>query len=161
MDVHRVLRFRADPEAVFAMLTSEEFLRRRAQASHALSADVSVGTTPAGAVRSELRQTLPAEVPDFVRKLTGPTIDLTEEIVWDDPAADRSRTGTITMQVQGAPVHLHGTVTLSLTSSGTEQVVRAELKAAVPMIGGKIERAAEPAVIAGIDVLEDLGRDWL
>lgn len=161
MDIHRVTRYDADPEAVFAMLTSEEFLTRRTQAAHALAAEVRVDTTPAGGVRSEVRQTLPAEVPDFVRKLTGPTVELVEQIVWDQPAADRSRSGTLTIDVEGAPVALNGTITLALTTGGTEQVVQAELKASVPMIGGRIERAAEPAVIAGIDALQELGRDWL
>lgn len=79
MDLHRETTYAADPEAVFAMLVDEDFLRRRAEASHALSYDVDV-TYNAGAATSKVRQSLPAEVPDFLRKLVGNTIELTETI---------------------------------------------------------------------------------
>lgn len=160
MDVHRETTYAADPEAVFAMLVDEEFLRRRAEASHALSHDISVTHNSDGTV-SVVRQSLPAEVPDFLRKFVGTTVDLTETITWDPPAADRSRTGALVVEVAKVPVTLKGTITLTLGGGGTTQVVDAELKASVPLIGRKIEEAAEPAVIAGIDGMEELGRDWL
>jgi hypothetical protein len=160
MDLHRETTYAADPEAVFAMLVDEDFLRRRAEASHALSYDVDV-TYNAGAATSKVRQSLPAEVPDFLRKLVGNTIELTETITWEQPEGDRSRAGRIEVAVANAPVSLKGTITLSLGSDGTRQVVDAELKASVPLIGRKIEEAAQPAVIAGIDGMQELGQQWL
>lgn len=160
MNVHRETTYAADPEAVFAMLVDEAFLRRRAEASHALSHDVDV-THSASGTTSTVRQSLPAEVPDFLRKFVGTTVELTETITWAPPSADRSRTGTLVVEVANAPVTLKGTITLSLGGGGTQQVVDAELKASVPLVGRKIEEAAQPAVIAGIDGMEELGHDWL
>lgn len=160
MDIRRETTYAADPEPVFAMLVDENFLRRRAEASHALSYDVDV-TYDAGRATSKVRQSLPAEVPDFLRKLVGSTIELTETISWEPPAADRSRTGRIEVTVANAPVTLKGTITLALGGNGTQQIVDAELKASVPLLGRKIEEAAQPAVIAGIDGMRELGREWL
>ena len=81
MDLHRETRYAAKPSAVYAMLTDEAFIAKRAQAAHAVQYDVSV--EPAGAgVRTHTHQRLPAEVPDFVRRLVGQHIELEEVITW-------------------------------------------------------------------------------
>lgn len=160
MDLHRETRYAAPPEVVYAMLVDEAFLARRATASHALSHDIDV-TQGNGAAASRVRQSLPAEVPDVFRRLVGETIDLTEEIDWDPPAPDRSRTGKITVRVANVPVTLRGDIELTMDGAGTLQTVHAELKASVPLVGRKIEEAALPAVVAGIDGMERLGAEWL
>lgn len=160
MDLHRETRYAAAPEVVFAMLVDEAFLRRRAEASHALSHDIGV-THGDGTATSTVRQSLPAEVPDIFRKLVGESVDLTEVIEWDPAAPDRTRSGELTVEVANVPVTLRGTIELVMDGAGTLQTVDAELKAAVPLIGRKIEEAALPAVIAGIDGMEQLGGEWL
>jgi hypothetical protein len=142
------------------MLVDEAFLRRRAEASHALSHHIDVTHSGANAT-SEVRQSLPADVPDIFRKLVGDSVDLTEVIEWEPPAPDRSRTGRLAVDIAKVPVTLRGSIQLSMDGPGTLQVVDAELKAAVPLIGRKIEEAALPAVIAGIDGMEQLGAEWL
>ena len=58
---------------------------------------------------------------------------------------------------------MRGTIQLVAEADGsaTRQIFDAELKASVPLIGRKIEEAAAPAVVAGIDGMEDLGQAWL
>ncbi|REF37573.1 uncharacterized protein DUF2505 [Thermasporomyces composti] len=160
MDLHRETRYPADPTAVYAMLTDEDFLRRRAQAAHALRHDVKVEPT-GGGHRTRLHQFLPAEVPDFVRKLVGDEIELTEVIAWEAAEPDGSRRAEVRVDVASAPVTLRGTIRLVPDSAGTRQILDAELKASVPLIGKKIEEAAAPAVAAGLTGMEELGRQWL
>jgi len=162
MDLHRETRYAAKPADVFAMLTDETFIRRRAEASHALRSDVTVEPSGAG-VRTTNHQTLPADVPDFVRRLVGQHIELDEVIAWGPAAADGSRSGDLRVDIANAPVTLRGTIQLVPDTGGvsTRQIVDAELKASVPLIGRKIEEAAAPAVLAGLDGMGDLGATWL
>jgi len=159
MDLHRETRYPFDPEAVFAMLTDEAFLSRRAERAHALSHEAEATRNGAG-VRTRLRQSLPAQVPDFLRKFVGQSIVLVEVVEWEPPAADRSYRGTLNVEVSGAPVTLRGTIRLALADGGTLQTVEAKLKASVPMIGRKVEEAAAPAVIAGLDQMAEIGKTW-
>lgn len=162
MDLHRETRYAAEPAVVYAMLTDEAFLRRRAEAAHALRHDVSV--EPAGAGhRTRLHQFLPAEVPDFVRKLVGDQIEINEVITWGAAGPDGSRSGEVRVDVASAPVTLRGTIQLVPDPAGgaTRQILDAKLKASVPLVGKKIEEAAAPAVAAGLTGMEELGQDWL
>jgi uncharacterized protein YndB with AHSA1/START domain len=162
MDLHRETTYAAKPAAVFAMLTDETFIRRRAAASHAVRSDVRVEPTSTG-VRTTTHQTLPADVPDFVRRLVGQHIELDEVIAWGAAAPDGARSGELRVDVANAPVTMRGTIQLVPETGGgsTRQVVDAVLKASVPLIGRKIEEAAAPAVVAGLDGMGDLGAAWL
>ena len=162
MDLHRETRYAAEPDAVFAMLTDPDFIGKRAEAAHAVRHDVTVEAAGAG-VRTRTHQTLPAEVPDFVRRMVGDHINLDEVITWGARGPDGSRSGELRVDVANLPVTMRGTIQLVPDAGGgsTRQIVDAELKASVPLVGRKIEEAAAPAVVAGLDGMEDLGRGWL
>ncbi|HEY8458305.1 MAG TPA: DUF2505 domain-containing protein [Actinopolymorphaceae bacterium] len=164
MDLHREIRYRADVPAVYQMLTDQDFVRRRVEASHALRHKVTI-EPDGGGCRTRTHQVLPAEVPDFVKKFVGDEIQLDEVVTWQAPDADGSRQGRLQVDVVGAPVTLRGTIRLvpdrDSGGTGTRQLIDAELKASVPLIGRKIEEAAAPAVLAGFDVMERVGNAWL
>ncbi len=90
-------------------------------------------------------------------------IELDEVITWGAAAPDGSRSGEIRVSVTSVPVSMKGTIQLVPGAGGTStrQIVDAELKASVPLVGRKIEEAAAPAVIAGLDGMEELGHAWL
>jgi hypothetical protein len=162
MDLHRETKYAADAPTVYTMLTSESFIRKRAEAAHAVRYDVTVESAGPGR-RTRTHQTLPADVPDFVRKLVGQHIELDGVITWGEAGPDGARSGRLVVDIDGAPVTLRGTIQIVPESGGaaTRQVVDAELKASVPLVGRKIEEAAAPAVLAGLDGMEELGRAWL
>ena len=161
MDLHRECSYAAPPDTVFAMLTNESFIRHRVEKAHALSYDIDVRQGDGGGARTTTHQELPAKVPDFVRKFVGEHIRLDEIIDWGPAAPDGSRTGDLKVDIANAPVSMRGKIRLVPDGSSTKQIVDADLKASVPIIGKKIEQAAAPAVMAGLDGMEDLGRDWL
>ena len=65
------------------------------------------------------------------------------------------------VEISGVPVRLSGELSLRPFGDGTVYEVQGDLKASVPLIGGRIEKAAESAIRAAIRVEERTGRDWL
>jgi uncharacterized protein YndB with AHSA1/START domain len=156
------LRYAATPAEVFAMLVDPAFQERKLGATGALGHEVTVEPRADGGAVVRTSRTMPTDqVPDLVRNLVGQTLTVVQTEDWSAAAADGTRTGTVTVDVQGAPVRLTGTLRLAPDGAGTRQSVDADLKAKVPLIGGRIEKAAEPAIRTAIDVEEREGRAWL
>jgi uncharacterized protein YndB with AHSA1/START domain len=156
------LRYDADPAAVFEMLTDPAFQERKLAATGALEHEGTVEARADGGAVVRSRRTMPTdEVPDLVRNLVGQTLTVIPVEEWGPPAADGGRGGTVTVDVSGAPVRLTGTLRLAPAGAGSVESVAGELKARVPIVGGRIERAAEPAIRLAIETEEREGRAWL
>jgi Protein of unknown function (DUF2505) len=56
---------------------------------------------------------------------------------------------------------MRGTLSLAPAGAGTAETVDGELTASVPLIGGRIAKAAEPALRAAIEVEQRVGTTWL
>jgi uncharacterized protein YndB with AHSA1/START domain len=160
MDLRTEQRYDADPTAVFAMLTDEAFLARKAQATGALRHEGSVDRD-GDRVTVRLLRVMPPEVPDFVRRFVGDSIDLDQTDVWEPAAADGSRTGSIRISMGGAPVQLTGSMRLTPTGTGSQASIDAEIKAAIPLFGGKIEKAVHDALLQAVRMEETVGQAWL
>jgi hypothetical protein len=154
MDIDTRAEFPAAPDQVFTMLTDKAFLDTVCTRTHARSHEVSVD----GSTVKTSRQ-LPA--PDAARPFTGELLNVVEEIVWSEPGADGSRTGTSTMKVPGQPVTFNGKYVLSPGGAGSSLTLTGQLKVNVPLLGKKLEQAAAPAVMAGFKTQEQVGADWL
>ncbi len=151
----------AGPEAVLAVFTDPAFVAEKAERMSV--ADHSSEVVHQGdrtIVRS--KRTLPtAEMPDIARRVVGEVLTLIEEQNWGPAKPDGSHEGTISLKVQGAPVSVVGTLKLLPSASGAVQDLDAELVAKVPLMGGAIERAAAPAIEAGIDFEAAMVTEWL
>lgn len=156
------IRYDAPPAAVFGMLCNPDFQERRCVATGALEHEVSVEDYDDGGVTISSSRTMPTDqVPDFVRTFVGQTLVVTEVQDWTAADADGAREATLVLEIQGAPVRMTGTLRLSPEGPGTVETVDCDLKASVPLVGGKIERAVEPAIRAALRVEERTGRAWL
>jgi Protein of unknown function (DUF2505) len=136
MDLRTEQRYDADPPTVFAMFTDEAFLSRKAQATNALRHEGSV-------VRD------------------GDTIDLEQTDVWEPASSDGSRTGSIRIIMGGLPVQLTGAMRLAPVGTGSQATVDAQIKAAIPLFGGKIEQAVHDALLQAVRIEESVGQAWL
>ncbi len=154
--------YRADPASVFAMLTDQAFQERKVGTISKGAWDVQVQREGESAVIVSHRTLPPEVIPDAFRAMISTTITITQTEKWGPAAPDGSRSGSIDVELSGAPVRLTGTLSLAPTPDGgcREQVV-GELKAKVPLFGSKIEKAAEPAVRAAIDAEGRIGAQWL
>ena len=156
------IRYDAAPDAVFAMLCEPAFQEQRCVATGALSHEVGIEEYDDGSVTVTVHRTMPTDqVPDFVRTFVGSTLVVSEIQDWQGPADDGSRDGTLVLEIKGAPVRMTGTLRLVAQGPVTVETIDCDLKAAVPLVGGKIEKSVEPAILAAIRVEEREGRAWL
>jgi len=161
VQVSAQITYPAAPEAVFAMLTDEAFLTQVCVATGAVRHEVGVVVTGGGA-RVTTRRDLPTDqVPDFVRRFVGETLTVVRVDTWAAAGADGSRRGEMAVEIAGAPVRLTGTLSLTPDGAATVEDVDGDLKASVPLVGGKVEKAAEPAIRSGLRKEEQLGKAWL
>ena len=160
MDLNTTLRFPADPGTVFEMLADPEFLGRKAKAANAIRHEASV-ERDGDRVMIRLLRVMPPDVPDFVRKFVGETIDLQQTDIWEPAAADGSRDGTISIDMRGAPVTLRGTMRLAPDGASTVARISGKIKASVPFVGGKIEEAVHEGLMSAARREEEVGREWL
>ncbi len=151
----------ASPERVFAMLCSEEFQNRTCARSGAQEHEATVVEHGSG-VRITTRRRMPTDdFPDLVKGMVGATVVILGVQNWGAAGPDGSRQATLTVEVEGTPVTLTGTVSLAPGGAGTIETVEGELTARVPLFAGKVEKAAAPAFLAGIRVEGRVAREWL
>ncbi len=156
------IRYDAAPDAVFAMLCDEDFQAQRCIATGALAHDVTVEEFDDGGVVVTAHRTMPTDqVPDFVRTFVGQTLVVSEIQDWQAADDHGSREGTLVLEIKGAPIRMTGTLSLVAEGTGAVEVIDCDLKASVPLVGGKIEKSVEPAIRSAIRVEEREGRVWL
>jgi len=159
------IQYPASVEAVYAMLTDKAFQDRKLERTGALSWTVDIRPEGAGSVVTSTRALPTDQIPDAFRAFVGSQITLTQTETWGAPEADGSRTGTLVVQIGGAPVRFDARLRLApsgaAAAAGTLESIEGDLKASVPFLGGKIEKGAEPAVRAAIEAEERIGQEWL
>ena len=97
--------------------------------------DVTVETTEqAAGHRIHARRKVALELPGFMTKIMSPTNVYDQVDIWTPVAGGYD--GTFEIKVEGAPVHLKGSMTLRETPGGVEYAVDGEVKVSVPLIGG-------------------------
>jgi len=157
------IRYEADPQRTFEMLTDPAFLERVCVDNGAVEHSVSVQPADDGGVVITTVRVLPTkDVPPVVKGFVGETLTVTETDSWGPAAADGSRQGTVTLDIQGAPVKLTGTLAFTALEDGASQEkLSGDLKAGIPLFGGQVEKAAEPAVRSAIKVKQRTAAAWL
>ena len=161
MKIVKTIEYAATPEEVFAVLSDVKFQEAKCAATAAIKHSADVKTVGDHTVITTER-ILPSDgLPDFAKSMVGETLKVTETQDWGPASADGSRRGTVAMAVAGAPIALRGTLSIGRGGSGTTEKLDAELKAKVPLIGGKIEKAAAPPIEEAIDIEAKVAAEWL
>lgn len=138
---HRA-EYPAAPEAVFAVMCDPAFQDAKCDATTTGTWTADVATT-GDRTTITTERVLPTDgLPDVARSFVGESLTVVEVQTWAPPAADGSRTADLNLHVKGAPMTLRGTIRLSRTAAGSVHEVDGDLKAGVPLIGGRLEKAA-------------------
>jgi hypothetical protein len=161
MKIAKTIEYAATPEEVFAVLSDVKFQEAKCAATAAIKHSADVKTVGDHTVITTER-VLPSDgLPDFAKSMVGPTLKVTETQDWGPASSGGGRRGTVDMTVAGAPIALQGTLMLAPGGGGTVETIEAELKAKVPLIGGKIEKAAAPPIEEAIDIEALTAAKWL
>lgn len=162
MQVNAEIFYPASPELVFAMLVDRSFQERVCEATGALRHDVQIQQESGTAVITTRRELPTHDIPDYARSFVGPTLEVLRVDRWEVPDADGNRDGRVTVEIKGAPIRLNGSLSLRADNvGGTKQVVAGDLKASIPLLGGKMEKAAEPALMSAIRKEQEVGLQHL
>ena len=164
MKVEATLRYPADCHRVSEVTLDPEFQDAKCIATGALSHEVDINTDGEHAIVKTVRRMPTSDLPDFVRSLVKDGITVVETDEWGPPETDGSRDAAVDVRFAGAPIEMRGTLTLRPEGTDGENAVarlQADLKANIPLIGGRIEKACAQAVLAAIKVEERTAGEWL
>jgi hypothetical protein len=140
---------------VAAMLADPEFRKAVCDAQRALSRSVTVnGTTQSGSVAIDYTQAATG-IPSFARKIVGDTIEIVQREQWSENRA------TLEISIPGKPGDMSGTIALAESAGTTIERVAVEIRAHVPLVGGKIERLIEEILVKAFKKENQVGREWL
>lgn len=161
MKIAKTLEYSATPEQVFAVLSEQAFQEAKCAATAALKHTAAVTSAGVCTVITTERWMPTDAMPEFARSMIGAELKVRETQEWGPAADDGSRTGTLSMQVSGVPVTVNASLSLAPGGKGTVERIDGDLKAGVPLLGGKIEKAAAPAVEQGIVIEGRTAASWL
>lgn len=139
----------ADVASVYGLISDQAFRTESCANQGATDYEVSVEPNGDGATVTLLR-TQEAEMPDFVKKLTGNTVKVKQTEVWSGPDADGNRTADVKVSIIGQPAEMVGTAALRGSTGGTEFTLNGDVKVSIPFIGKKIEPEVARAIIASL-----------
>jgi len=151
MKLRHELTYDAAPEAVHAMLTDPGFWDKVAEATGALS---STATVSGNRVVVDQEQAVQG-VPSFAKKFVGESTRAINTFVWD------GLTAAYDVQTPGKPTSMSGTATVAAKGAGSTLTYDLDVKASVPLIGGKLEKLVVELTTDGFVKEQAVGAAWL
>ena len=157
MKIREEMTYDAEPARVRTMLADPGFREQVCQAQHVLEHDVVITPEEGAGMRVRIVQHQPADrIPSFAQKIVGRTIEIVQEEHWHDATA-----ADLTVTIPGKPGSLRGTIRLEADGAGTREVVEGEVKVAIPVIGGKLEKLIAQLLGSALRAENRVGRSWL
>lgn len=156
-------RYDAAVPDVAQMFADEVFVAAKVRASGALSHQVDVVGRSEDAFTVTTRRQMPTtDIPAQFRSFLGATLEVRQVEAWEAPdTSSQARTGTVVVEITGAPVRMSGTLLLEPDGEGALLTVAGELKASVPLFAQAVEEATAGAVRAAFAAEEQVGREYL
>ena len=155
MRLHHELAYDAPPGDVLAMMADPLFWDRVAEATGALSSTATVGTegeTTDVVIDQEQRV---AGVPSFAKKFVGDSTRAITTQAWQGTRA------TYTVETPGKPTSISGTAPIAENGTGSTLTYDLDVKASVPLVGGKLEKLVVELTTEGFDKEQVVGAAWL
>lgn len=147
----------ATPDEVYALSIDPAYQDEICVEAGALSHQSTVTEQGPGHAVTVQRIMSSGDVPDLVKKIVGDKVDVTQVVTWGARQADGSREGTLEVSFKGQPISMKGTTSLRPDGDGTAVDVAADLKAKIPVVGGKVEKMSAPEIIKAIGAEETVG----
>lgn len=148
-------------ERAWTMIVDPEFRAAVCEATRAIDYNVEITEDDDGGARVVVDRTVPADVPDMMKKFVGETIGVVQTEEWGPADPDGSRTADLLLEVKGQPATLTGTITLQPSGDGCEELVVGDLTVSIPFFGKKIEPEIAKGITSAIRAEEKTGQSWL
>jgi uncharacterized protein DUF2505 len=129
-----------DVETVYALITDPEFINRKYTALGSTDIAIDRSETDEGGCEIVAKRTVTVDLPGFAKRVMTPSNTAVQTEKWSAADDLGARTSEYHVQIQGLPSTITGTLTLSPDAGGTKQVIDAEVKVSIPLIGGKLEK---------------------
>jgi hypothetical protein len=137
------------------MLTDPLFWDRVGEATGALSSTATVGQE-GDATRVVIDQEQKVTgVPSFAKKFVGDSTRAITTQEW------RGTEASFRVETPGKPTSINGTASLAENGSGSVLVYDLDVKASVPLVGGKLEKLVVELTTAGFEKEQSVGAAWL
>lgn len=158
--ISRVDKYNASADDIWAMLNSRDYVDAKYQALGDISTDV-VQFDTGDAIALSVERVVPAELPDFAKKIMGDTNKIVQNENWS-AAAGGGYVCDLHIEFPGKPLKVTGKLEVKPTGDATSDwVVNMEIKASVPLIGGKLEGVVEKETLASLDKEYSFNQEWL
>ncbi|PWN56595.1 DUF2505 domain-containing protein [Abyssibacter profundi] len=138
MKFQQSLQYNKPSDEVIQLFGDPSYFERKFQKLNALAFDVldQSSTGDQFSIKMKLTFPLSVPVPGFAKKVVGDTTTLIEQDSWDLAA----KTGTLSVDIQGAPVKAVGQMKLVDQAGGCVNEISWDISCSVPLIGKKIEK---------------------
>ena len=140
--MHLEDHYDADVETVYALISDPDFMTRKYTALGGKDVAVDRSETDDGGCELVTRRTVMVDLPGFAKKVMQPSNTAVQTENWAAPDELGNRVCTYHVEVQGMPSKVTGSLRLSADAGGTKQVIDAEVKVSIPLLGGRLETVA-------------------
>ena len=155
MKLRHDLTYDAAPDAVLAMLTDPAYWDAVATATGALSSKATVsGSGDETTVVVDQEQEVQG-VPSFAKKFVGDSTRAINTFRWNGTRAAYG------VETPGKPTSISGTASVTAQGAGSVLTYDLDVKASVPLIGGKLEKLVVDLTTAGFVKEQSVGAAWL
>ncbi len=152
----------ASTTQIAQMLSDEEFIEFRSNATEARIDSVVITGTPDAGFTITTRRLLPSElIPAQMRPFVGSQLEIRQVEAWDREV-DGVRVGSIVLEIIGTPARMTGKSRIEQHGeSGSMLSYDGDLKANIPLFASTVEKAAAEAVRTTLDQEAAAARNWL
>src|SRR5688500_16163048 len=96
----------ATTEDAWALLVDPEFRAAVCEATHALDYHVQVEEHHDGGALVTVERKMPADLPDFIKKLVGETVEVVQSEEWGAAGENGERTAVLRVRIKGQPAEM-------------------------------------------------------
>lgn len=148
--------FAAQVGEVFSTLVGEAFLTARLKEIGGRSAALLDHEVTGDRAAFRFRQGVDADrLPGIVRSIVNGDLVVEREERW------RGNESTGKATIDGVPAHISSRGLLTARGTGTELVIRAEVRVGIPLVGGKIEKVVTEQVTKLLAAEAEFAEKWL
>ena len=154
-------QYQQDPTTVFAAMCDPQYLTFLLNNSGGINPEVAAEDLGDDRWRITLDRALPAQVPSVLRAMVGEHITVRERREWSAADADGHRDGVLTVTFDGAPARIDGALALTPQESAACGLsVSGDVKASIPLVGGRVEEFARDQLLRFVAREEELAAQW-